>query len=265
MRRASVRNNVPPILSIANIDPFAAGQRLHPFAHVLGRSVDDMLGAAVARRLSLGGRSDSCNDAAAKQTRDFDTSQADAAGGARDQNGLAGLQPRALGQRVPRGEIGVENGRSDDEIDIVGDARALRGFGDHALGKAAKPISAGDAVAAAKALDLVADGDDDSGCVGSRDIGEGWPQLIPAANHQIVHIADGGCMNVDHDFVVSRPRFGRLAKSQRADSVEALAKHRAHGRLINGLAHATKSNPAAPTNPCRRGESGRIACARQRA
>ena len=149
---------------------------------------------------------------------------------------------------VPRRDVGVENGRSGDEIDVVGDARALRGFGDHALRKAAEPICAGDTVAAAKAFDLVADGDDDSGCVGSRDIREGWPQLISAANHQIVHVADGGRMNVDHNLVVSRPRFGRLAKSQRVDSFEALAKHRAHGRLMTGRA-LSLANPQREVSP----------------
>src|SRR5271166_6978400 len=37
----------------ADIDAFAAGQGLHPFAYVLGRIVDDMLGAALPRNFSL--------------------------------------------------------------------------------------------------------------------------------------------------------------------------------------------------------------------
>jgi hypothetical protein len=43
-------------------------------------------------------------------------------------------------------------------------------------------------------------------------------------------------MNVDHDLVVSQRRFGRLAKSQCPYSFESLAKHRAHGRLMIGMA-----------------------------
>src|SRR5208337_5134833 len=86
-----------------------------------------------------------------------------------------------------------------------------------------------------KAFDLVADGDDDLGCIGSRDIREGWPQLISAANHQIVHVADRGRVNVDHNLIVSWPRFGRLGKSQRPDPFEALAEHSAHGRLTTGM------------------------------
>jgi hypothetical protein len=142
--------------------------------------------------------------------------------------------------------------------------RALFEFGDHALGKAAEPIGAGDTVAAAKTLDLVADGDDDSGCIGSRDIREGWPQLIPAADHQIVHIADGGRMNVDHDLVVSQPRFGRLAKSQRSDSFEALAEHRAHGPLTTGMTEDLPKSPEARQSiPARRHHfAGAASCRR---
>ena len=75
----------------ADVNPFFFGQRLHPFQHVLARIVDDVIGAAVARRLRLRGRPDRRNDPAAAQARDFDASQPNAACGAGNEHGFAGL------------------------------------------------------------------------------------------------------------------------------------------------------------------------------
>ena len=187
-----------------------------------------MLGAAVAHGLRLRSRSNRGNDPAADQTRDFDASEPDAACRAGNEHGFARLQARAVNEGVPGGEVGVENGRADKEIHVVWNSRAFRGFGDHALGKAAEPVSAGDAVARAKAPDLVADRNHDPSGVRSRHVRERRPHLIAAGGHQIIHVADRGCVNVDQDLVGGGNRLHGLAHAQRANSLEPITKNRAH-------------------------------------
>ena len=129
----------------------------------------------------------------------------------------------------------MEDGRADEEIHVVGNSRAFRGFSDHALGKAAEPVSAGDAVARAKAPNLVADRNHDPGGVRSRHVRERRPHLIAAGGHQIIHVADRGGVNVDQDLVVGRNRLRRLAHAQRGNSLESIAKNRAHWDPMTGI------------------------------
>jgi hypothetical protein len=100
---------------------------------------------------------------------------------------------------------------------------------------AAEPVSAGDAIARAKAPNLVADRNHDPCGVRSRHIREGRPHLIAAGGHQIIHVADGGGVNVDQDLVVSGNRLRRLAHAQRANSLESIAKNRAHCVPMTGV------------------------------
>ncbi len=194
-----------------------------------------MLGAAVAHSTRLFGRSNRGDDPAADQTRDFDASQANAAGRAGNEHGFAGLQARAVNEGVPGGEVGMEHGRADEEIHVVGNSRAFRGFGDHALGKPAEPVVAGDAVARAKALDFATDRDHDSGGVRPRHIREGRPHLIATGGHQIIHVADRCGVNVDQDLIVGWNWFVRVSHAQRGNSLELIAKNRAHWATRAGI------------------------------
>ena len=78
-----------------------------------------------------------------------------------------------------------------------------------------------------EAFYFFAAGDNHSGRVRSRYVRQRRPHLVTAADHQVVHIADGGGMDVDQNFVRRRLRFGRFTNSQRLSAVEAVAKHRA--------------------------------------
>jgi hypothetical protein len=51
--------------------------------------------------------------------------------------------------------------------------------------------------------------------------------LVTAADHQVVHVADGGGMDVDQNLVWRRLWFRRFTNGQRLSAVEAVAKHRA--------------------------------------
>ena len=55
----------------------------------------------------------------AEQMRQLDAGEADSPGGTGDEDRLAGLKPRALDQRVPSGEIEMQDCRSDDKIRLV--------------------------------------------------------------------------------------------------------------------------------------------------
>ena len=91
MRRASVRNERPPDIVDANIEALATSKRFHPIAHVLERRVDDCSAPPSPGDRALESRSDGRDNPAAEETGEVDASEADAAGGARDQNDLAGL------------------------------------------------------------------------------------------------------------------------------------------------------------------------------
>ena len=120
----------------------------------------------------------------------------------------------------------MQQRRPNNEISVIGKTRGLRGFGSHTLRKTAEPILTGDPITGTEAFDLFTAGGDYASGIRSRHVRQARPHLIAAANHQIVHVADRGGVDVDQNFVGRRMRFGRLANSQCFDPIEALAKHR---------------------------------------
>lgn len=52
--------------------------------------------------------------------------------------------------------------------------------------------------------------------------------MVAAAYHQVIHIADGGSMDLNQYLVFAVTRLGGFADAQSLDPVEAVAKHRAH-------------------------------------
>jgi hypothetical protein len=56
----------------------------------------------------------------------------------------------------------------------------------------------------------LAAGSHHTGGIRSRDVGEGRPQLIAAAGHQVVHVAYGRCVDVDHHLIRCQVRFDSL-------------------------------------------------------
>ena len=116
----------------------------------------------------------------------------------------------------------MQQRRPNNEISVIGKTRGLRGLGSHTLRKTTEPILTGDPITGAEALDLFTAGGDYAGGIRSRHVRQGWPHLVAAANHQVIHIADRGSVDVDQNFVRRRTRFGRLANSQCLDSMKLL-------------------------------------------
>ena len=91
----------------------------------------------------------------------------------------------------------MQQSRSDNEICIVRKTCSFRGFGSHSFRETAEPILAGDPITRTEALYFFAAGNDHSGGVRSRHVRQRRPHLVTAADHQVVHVADGGGVDVD--------------------------------------------------------------------
>ena len=165
----------------------------------------------VADDIRLGGASDRRDDARVQEPGQLHAGQAHAAGRAGDEDCFARPDLRAVDERVIGCEIHVQQGRSRDEVDAVGQKRRYARLRGHPLRKGAVPALAGDPIAGSEAVDLFADRHDNSRRVRARHVRERGPHLITAADHQIVHVADGRGVDVDKHFVGPRTGFGRFA------------------------------------------------------
>jgi hypothetical protein len=76
----------------ADVRALAVRQRHHPVGELLGRVVDQVVRAALAGHRELLGRARRRDHARPHCLADLDGREADAAGGAQDQQGLAGLE-----------------------------------------------------------------------------------------------------------------------------------------------------------------------------
>jgi hypothetical protein len=75
------------------------------------------------------------------------------------------------------------------------------------------PALAGDPIARPKAVDFFADRHHNAGRVRAWHVRERGPHLVASADHQIVHVADGGGMDLDQHLMGSWTRFRRFADS----------------------------------------------------
>src|SRR5262245_39287771 len=173
--------------------------------------IDDLVGAMLADNGRLRGSAHDCNDSRAEQMRELNASQANPAGAARHENRFTSLELRPLDQRIPGGKISVQDGRPYNEIHVGWKKCGARFFGDHAFRKTTEPTLATDPITGTEATDVVAAGNHDSGGVRSWDVGESRPQLIAAASHQVVHVADGRGVDVDQNLISGRVRLDRLS------------------------------------------------------
>ena len=203
-----------------DIDAFAAGDRIDPRAQILAAVIDHIAGAVAAHEVRLVVGADTGDDAQAKVAGQVHRRQSDPSGGAGNEGRFTRLCLGALGQGVKRGPIVVPDGGSRREVKIGRQSQALRRLGDHPFRESAKPVAACHAVAGTKSGDLFADGDNDAGRFRARHERRRRPQLITARDHQIVHEADGGAVDVDQNFVAGRLGLVDLADRQSFRSAE---------------------------------------------
>jgi hypothetical protein len=93
--------------------------------------------------------------------------------------------------------------------------------------------SAADPITGMEAVDLFTAGDNYSRGVCSRHVGQRRPQLVTAADHQVIHVADRSGINVDQNFVWRRAWLWRFTDGQCLNPVEAVAKDCAQKNLRN--------------------------------
>jgi hypothetical protein len=159
------RKEFPAYIVDADVDPLAAGQGLHSLTYVIGGIVDDGVGAMVANDIRLSGSAHRRDNACAQQPGHLHTGQADAAGRASDEDGLAGPDLRTVDERVMGREIHMQEGGAYDKTHAVGQARRFGLLRGHSLRESAVPGLAGDPIARLKAADLFTNGHDNSGCI----------------------------------------------------------------------------------------------------
>jgi len=125
----------------------------------------------------------------AEKMRDLDASQANPSGGSRYEHAFISLQPCAFDQGIPCRKIRVQNRRPDDEVHTLWKQYGARLPGDHAFRKTSEPVFATDPITGTEAGHLIAAGNNNTGSICSRDVGQSRPHLIAAAGHQVVHVA----------------------------------------------------------------------------
>ena len=114
-----------------------AGQFAHPVADAVAAVIDQFVGAVLARDRELVRAAGGGDDPGAQLPADLDRAEADPAGGAEHEQGLARLQTAAMGQREMRGAVGDRKGGGGDEIHRVGDRHDRFAVDDDLLGIAA--------------------------------------------------------------------------------------------------------------------------------
>ena len=108
---------------VDHVGPGSAGQFLDAGADVFGLVIDQVIGAPAGRDLQLFGGARRGDDGGAHGLADLDGGQADASGGAVDDQGFTGAEAGALPERYVRGA--VDDGETGGRFEI----HACRGGG----------------------------------------------------------------------------------------------------------------------------------------
>src|SRR5690606_18003470 len=198
--------------------------------------VDQLVGARIARDLQLLLAGSGSDYPRAHGLADFHRSQTDATGGTQHQQGLAGLQLAALGQRVHGGAIGHAEAGGGDVIHVIGHGQHTEGVSRDLFGKAAVAGQAHDPVAGLEVPDLRSDAGHHTGGLAAGGEGEFRFDLIFAFDDQGIREVDAGGVDVDDHFVVAGYRIGSLFQRQAAGRTVGFAQYGFHdGSLLSNF------------------------------
>ena len=217
---------------VDHVHALALGDFLEAVLEALAAVVDQHVGAGVARHFQLLRAAGSGDHGGAHGLADLHRGQADAAGGAEHQQGLARLQVGALLERVHGGAVGHAEGRSLSEVHAGRHRHHVVGRYCNLLGKGAPAGQRHDPVSGLDVADAFANRGHHARRFAARGKGEGRLELVLALDDQCVGEVDAGRMHVQHDLVLLRNGAGGFFNDQVLGRAEGFAQYGFHRGLL---------------------------------
>src|SRR3954468_4379752 len=206
----------------------ALGEALQPVPEGLGRVVERKVGPVPPGKLQLVGRGRAGDDTRAHEPAEFDGRQADAPGRAEHGQGLAGLQPRAVLERMERGAVGDGEPRRLLVADARGDAHQALGARDHSLPARAPAQMGDDALALRPAAHAPPKRRDHAGTLRPRRERKRGLVLVTALDDERVEEIERGRAHLNHHLAGAGPGLRQVLDDEGLRPAERLRQHCSH-------------------------------------